>query len=80
MKTIIFLLIGLLTIGFVILKLSSHIDWSWWSVLSPIWGYILLELVCLIFYILLPKQKPTNKKSGFQQRLEEMRKIQNNTR
>lgn len=28
---------GLLTVLFVGLKLTGHIDWSWWWVLSPIW-------------------------------------------
>jgi hypothetical protein len=29
--------LGLLTVLFVGLKLTSHIDWSWWWVLSPLW-------------------------------------------
>jgi hypothetical protein len=29
--------LGLLTILFIALKLTNHIDWSWWWVLSPIW-------------------------------------------
>lgn len=28
---------GLLTVLFVILKLTNHIDWSWILVLSPLW-------------------------------------------
>ena len=28
---------GLLTILFIALKLTGHIDWSWWWVLSPVW-------------------------------------------
>jgi len=28
---------GLLTVLFVGLKLTGHIDWSWWWVLSPLW-------------------------------------------
>lgn len=28
---------GLLTILFIGLKLTGHIDWSWWWVLAPIW-------------------------------------------
>ena len=35
---------GLLTILFVGLKLTGHIDWSWWWVLLPVWGPILLLL------------------------------------
>jgi len=29
---------GLLTIVFTTLKLTGHIDWSWWWVLLPSWG------------------------------------------
>lgn len=29
--------LGLLTIAFVVLKLTHYIDWSWWWVLSPVW-------------------------------------------
>jgi hypothetical protein len=28
---------GLLTIVFIVLKLTSVIDWSWWWVVSPLW-------------------------------------------
>ena len=28
---------GLLTIVFIVLKLTHVIDWSWWWVLSPLW-------------------------------------------
>lgn len=30
--------IGLLTIAFIVLKLTSVIAWSWWWVLSPVWA------------------------------------------
>jgi hypothetical protein len=30
--------LGLLTILFIALKLTGYVDWSWWLVLSPIWG------------------------------------------
>jgi hypothetical protein len=43
---------GLLTIVFIVLKLCGIITWSWWWVLSPIWGSIALFIICiLIFYI-----------------------------
>lgn len=29
--------VGLLTVLFIGLKLTGHIGWSWWWVLSPIW-------------------------------------------
>lgn len=28
---------GLLTIVFIVLKLTGYIAWSWWWVLSPLW-------------------------------------------
>ncbi len=28
---------GMLALVFITLKLTGHIDWSWWWVLSPIW-------------------------------------------
>jgi hypothetical protein len=28
---------GLLAVLFIGLKLTDHIDWSWWWVLAPIW-------------------------------------------
>ena len=38
---------GLLTVAFVVLKLTNVINWSWWWVLSPIW--IAVGLALLIF-------------------------------
>jgi hypothetical protein len=44
--------IGLLTIVFIILKLTKYIAWSWWWVLSPLWisagftvGFLLIVFV-----------------------------------
>lgn len=43
---------GLLGIVFIVLKLCGVITWSWWWVLSPIWGSVALFIICiLIFYI-----------------------------
>ena len=38
----------LLTVLFVGLKLTGHIDWSWWWVLSPLWIPIVLALVIMV--------------------------------
>jgi hypothetical protein len=40
---------GLLTILFVGLKLTGHIAWSWWWVLSPLWisGLIVLAIISI---------------------------------
>ena len=35
---------GILTIVFIVLKLTGNIAWSWWWVLSPIWISILLTI------------------------------------
>lgn len=35
----------MLTIVFVVLKLTEVIDWSWWWVLSPLWIGLALFLV-----------------------------------
>lgn len=39
---------GLLALMFIGLKLTHYIDWSWWWVLSPLWGSVLL-FILLIF-------------------------------
>lgn len=40
---------GLLTIVFIVLKLTKVINWSWWWVISPIW--ISLSVLLLIIAI-----------------------------
>lgn len=46
---------ALLTVAFVVLKLTHYIDWSWWWVFSPviiyIVGVILILLVLLIIVV-----------------------------
>ena len=44
--------VGLLTIVFIVLKLTGYIDWSWQWVLSPIWITALLVIVILIIVFL----------------------------
>ncbi len=47
---------GLLTIVFVILKLTKTINWSWLWVLSPLWiSFILAIFMILIFIIILQR-------------------------
>jgi len=53
----------MLTLIFIVLKLTGNIDWSWWWVLSPIWisvlavisGVILLGTIGL-FMVLVVEQ------------------------
>lgn len=47
----------ILTLIFVVLKLTDTIDWSWWWVVSPIWigwGFILVLILAfaIIEYLL----------------------------
>lgn len=44
---------GLLTIVFIVLKLTNYIDWSWWWVLSPIWISLLFALFILFIVFLI---------------------------
>lgn len=79
--------LGLLTIVFIVLKLTNYIDWSWWWVLSPVWvPIILVVLILLIVYLtgfLLSKTdkhkshgQHVQQKTGFAARLESMQKQQ----
>lgn len=46
-------LLGLLTIAFVVLKLTNVITWSWWLVLLPMWGPIALVIVLIVGFVVL---------------------------
>lgn len=42
--------VSLLFLLFLGLKLSNHIDWSWWWVFSPIWiPFVLVVSVMILF-------------------------------
>lgn len=43
---------GLLTVAFVVLKLTGVIAWSWWWVFSPLWIGFLLWLVLVIISVI----------------------------
>ena len=43
--------ISILTLIFIVLKLTNNINWSWICVLSPIW--ISISLIVIIFAIIL---------------------------
>jgi hypothetical protein len=44
---------GLLTVLFIGLKLTGHITWSWWWVLSPLWISALLAVAILAIVFIL---------------------------
>jgi hypothetical protein len=41
-----------LTLVFIVLKLTDQIDWSWWWVLSPLWIPLALVLSIAIIVVL----------------------------
>lgn len=43
---------GLLTIAFIVLKLTGYIKWSWIWVLSPIWISIIVTFVLAVIVAL----------------------------
>jgi len=43
--------INLLTVLFIGLKLTGHIDWSWWWVLSPLWIGLVIVVVLAILAV-----------------------------
>ena len=56
--------VGLLTILFIGLKLTKHIDWSWWWVLSPVIisaGIGIMVLVCCLLAALVAWQMDKKK-------------------
>jgi hypothetical protein len=36
---------------FITLKLTGHITWSWWWVLTPFWIPMVIASVCLFIYM-----------------------------
>lgn len=44
---------GLLLVLFVGLKLTGHITWSWWWVLSPLWGGAAIGILFFLVAVLL---------------------------
>ena len=44
---------GLLTIVFIVLKLTKVINWSWLWVLSPLWISLVIGLLLIIIYFII---------------------------
>jgi ascorbate-specific PTS system EIIC-type component UlaA len=73
--------VGLLTIVFIVLKLTGYIDWSWLWVLSPIWislgaiiGLIGLIIAVLAFFWVIGRKKRTKSKKERVEAMEAMLK------
>ncbi len=41
-------LLGAVFLIFLILKLTGHIDWSWWWVTAPLWGTTALVVLVIV--------------------------------
>ena len=48
---------GLLTVAFVVLKLTNYIDWSWWWVVSPMIVGCSIVIMALVIVIVLAALK-----------------------
>jgi hypothetical protein len=46
---------GLLAIVFITLKLTNYIDWSWWLVLAPLWGPLVVIVSILFTFLVFVK-------------------------
>jgi hypothetical protein len=44
--------IGLLGVLFIALKLTGHINWSWWWVLAPFWIPFAIVLVIILIALI----------------------------
>ena len=44
---------GLLTIAFIVLKLTGVIEWSWWWVLSPLWIPVTVIIVTYLLAVVI---------------------------
>lgn len=44
---------GLLTIAFIVLKLTGFISWSWLWVLAPLWiPFVIFAVICIVLALL----------------------------
>ena len=41
-----------LQLALIVLKLTGAIKWSWWAVLFPLWGDILLIILLIVTFII----------------------------
>ena len=49
--------VSLITVAFIVLKLTGVINWSWWWVLSPLWIGLLIGIPCIIFLIIMERKE-----------------------
>lgn len=68
---------GLLTIVFIILKLTHYINWSWIWVLSPLWLPVAFVIFIVILGAFYTKKKVKKQETLWQTRLNELKKNNN---
>lgn len=49
--------VGLLTVAFIVLKLTGVIAWSWWWVLAPVWITAAIVVVIIVAVIAVAASK-----------------------
>jgi uncharacterized membrane protein len=63
---------GAVFLVFLVLKLTNHIDWSWWWITAPLWGFIAILIIifviifiyiCIAEWIDYVRQKKAKKKN-----------------
>lgn len=62
---------GLLTIAFIVLKLTGFIDWSWLWVLAPIWIPAAIVIAVLLVFLIVVLVKEGVKQTEEKQRRQE---------
>lgn len=64
-------LADLLFVAFLVLKLTGHIDWSWWLVTAPLWASFIIRIVANI-----AAKDKVPKPSRWQERLKQLQEEQ----
>lgn len=59
-------LCGATFLVFLVLKLTGHIDWSWWWVTAPLWGsFVILGLFVFVMIMMSLIFEPRRKRRGW---------------
>lgn len=48
--------LSLLGIAFIVLKLTNVIDWSWWLVLLPLYGGLVIWIIFILILVFIYKR------------------------
>ena len=64
--------VSMLTVAFIVLKLTGVINWSWWWVLSPLWIGLLIAIPFVILLVIIQRREQ-KKWENFHKREEDLR-------